>query len=72
MKKMIILLFIVMFIVMFMLCGRTNRECVKSHEEEELCVWYTPILAGKTTIMFPHYYPCTKTICDEYRVTENE
>ena len=66
MKKMTIL----SFIVMFLLCGCTNIECVKSHEEKGRCVRYTTILAGKTTIMIPHYYSCTKIICDAYRVVE--
>ena len=63
MKKVTIL----SFIVMFLLCGCTNIECVKSHEEKGRCVRYTTILAGKTAVMIPHYYYCTKTICDEYK-----
>ena len=63
MKKVTILL----FITIFLLCGCTNIECVKSHEEKGRCVRYTTILAGKTAVRIPHHYYCTKTICDEYK-----
>ena len=67
MKKMIVL-----SIVMLLVCGCTNQKCVKSHEEEETCVWYSYIRIGNTSSMIPHYYSCTKTICDEYEVIKND
>lgn len=61
MKKIMIL-----FIGMFLLCGCTNQKCIESHQEKRRCVWYSTIIVGKATILIPHYYSCTKTICDKY------
>lgn len=61
MKKIIIL-----FMIIFLLCGCTNKKCIKSHKEKRKCVWYSAIRVGKVTTTIPHYYSCTKTVCDEY------
>ena len=45
-------------------CG---EKCVRSHEEESTCAGY--IWTGKS--MIPYYYPCTKTVCDEYEVKDD-
>lgn len=53
-------------ILLVLLCGCENKECVKSHEEEDTCFYYIYHKIGSVTIMTPIYYQCTKTVCDEY------
>ena len=60
----------VLFIGMLLVCGCTHQKCIKSHEEKGTCVWYQTMRFGNTRITIPHYYSCTKTICDEYEVIE--
>lgn len=57
---------IILFMVIFLLCGCTNQKCVKSHEEKGRCVWFSTTRVGNITNTTPHYYSCTKTVCDEY------
>ena len=60
MKKIIFVLFIVL------ISGCTNKKCIKSHEEKDSCVVYSYIEINNTFVMIPHYYDCTRTVCDEY------
>lgn len=62
MKRIIILVIILLILTG---CG-DNKRCVKSHQEEDICVMYTYSYVGKTLIAIPIYYSCTKTVCDEY------
>ena len=55
---------LIIAIVILTGCG---EKCIKSHKEKSTCVRY--IWYGKS--MWPQYYPCTKTVCDEYEV-END
>ncbi len=61
MKKILIL-----FMIMFSLCGCNNQKCIESHEEKSSCVIYSYIKIGDTFTMIPHYYNCTKMVCDKY------
>lgn len=55
-------------LVVLLLSGCDNRECVKSHQEQSVCVY--SMWNGKTVI--PYTLPCTVTVCDEYEEIENE
>ncbi len=61
MKKIIILISTII-----LLSGCSSKKCIKSHEEKAKCVIYSYIKTGDVQMMVPHYYDCTKTICDEY------
>ena len=63
MNKLIILL-----VPLILLCGCENRKCIKSHEIEDICVYYISQKIGDVSMMQPVYYPCTRTVCDEYEV----
>lgn len=63
---------IILFMIIFLLCGCTNLKCIKSHEQRDMCVAYTYVTTGKVIMMIPHYYDCTKTVCDEYEEVSDE
>lgn len=60
---------VLVLILILILCGCSDKECIESHEEETVCVRYQtfPSSGGQVKI-YPMYYPCTKTICDEWEV----
>lgn len=57
---------IILFVMVFLLSGCSSPKCIKSHEEKDKCIAYTPVIVGNITVMTPHYYDCVKTVCDEY------
>ena len=56
--------------IILILCGCEDRKCIKSHEEEDRCVYFIYNKIGSVTTMTPVYYDCMKTVCDEYEVEE--
>lgn len=62
---------VLVLILILILCGcsNDNKKCIESHEEDTVCVRYQtyPSSDGQVKI-YPMYYPCTRTICDEWEV----
>lgn len=65
MKKILILSFLILLV-----CGCSNEKCIKSHEVDSTCMYYSYVIIGGQTMLIPNYYPCKKTVCDEYEKNE--
>ena len=70
-KRLLILLMSIWFVVLLLAgCSSTKVKCVKSHEEKETCFRYTYVYHNGNTVPRLQYYPCTKTVCDQYEKVE--
>ena len=63
---------IVPIIVILLLCGCSNKECVKFHKEEGTCIRTVCTYTGKVMVCPSIPYKCNKTICDEYEEVKKD
>ena len=57
---------IVICALAFLLCGCSKKECIKSHQQEGICLITQCMSTGKTVMCIPISYPCVENICDEW------
>ncbi len=64
-------LFMLIFCVI-LLCGCSNKKCIKSHQETKTCVRPQCVVIRKNPVCINQFYTCKQTICDEYEGENNE
>lgn len=61
---------ILLMVLLTTACSSTKVKCVKEHTEEDTCLIYTYSYNGKNMVPVPMFYPCEKTVCDQYEKVE--